>query len=496
MPLEQLATLVRRRPHLGGRRSFVAVNPRHRRFLERLGLRDADDFLDLPGEVVSGHPDRHVVRVVLGSGLNRRVAFLKREHRVPWSARLANAWHGFGWASQSLREARTLRALHAARVRAPDWLACGEDGRGRAFLLIAGVSGAVSLRSFLHAERLMPRPERLAFARRLGRALARVHAAGFDHPDLMSKHVLIHPHRRTVTLLDWPRSRRRPAVGWQERTRDLAALHASLADDLAGRRERLACLRAYLLACGDAWRPPAGVLLRLIRRRAEWLLRRRPVRELRQPPRPAAGERLRWVEGEALCVTRGFWRACRGRVPDWLVRAAREPAHCRSVESLPLETGGRGVLTRSPRASLLRLWLTWLRGRRYVSPELRQSGLAVRLRRFGVPVPRLLAFGQRPDGAAFLLTEEVAGAARVGDWLAAHPGDREAVVHQIETYSRRLAEAGCRVRHASDGWAVRPGRSGRPQVLLADLGRVRTRSRKPPSSRRAGTPRGGAGSHE
>ena len=201
------------------------------------------------------------------------------------------------------------------------------------------------------------------------------------------------------------------------------------------------------------------MLLRLIRRRAERLLRRRPIRELRQPPRPTTRERLRWIDGEALCVTRGYWRACRGRVPDWLVRAAREPAHCRSVESLPLETGGRGVLARSPQAGPLRLWLGRLCGRRYTSPELHQAGLVVRLRRFGVPVPRLLAFGQRPDGAAFLLTEEVAGAMPVGDWLAAHPGDRAAVAHQIETYARRLAEAGYRVRHAR-GWAVRPGRSG------------------------------------
>src|SRR5205814_7270336 len=135
------------------------------------------------------------------------------------------------WSSRSLREARTLRALHTARVRAPQWLACGEDGRGRAFLLVAGMAGAVSLRGFLHAERLMPQPERLAFARRLGGALARAHAAGFDHPDLTSKHVLIHPHRRTITLLDWQRARRRSSVGWQQRTRDLAVLHSSLADD-------------------------------------------------------------------------------------------------------------------------------------------------------------------------------------------------------------------------------------------------------------------------
>src|SRR5437879_6531456 len=90
---------------------WVTVHSRYRRYFTHLGLADARAFLDLPGEVVSGHPNRHVVRIVLGRGRQRFVAFLKREHRVPWRDRLANAWAGFGWVSKSQREAQVLDQL-------------------------------------------------------------------------------------------------------------------------------------------------------------------------------------------------------------------------------------------------------------------------------------------------------------------------------------------------------------------------------------------------
>src|SRR5438128_12219098 len=74
----------------GRRRAFVEVAPRYRPFLRHLGLIEADHFLALPAVIVSGHPDRHVGRVVLGTGAEVVAVFLKREHRVPWPARLAS----------------------------------------------------------------------------------------------------------------------------------------------------------------------------------------------------------------------------------------------------------------------------------------------------------------------------------------------------------------------------------------------------------------------
>src|SRR6185437_2145150 len=100
-------------------------------------------------------------------------AFLKREHRTRWRDRLANAWAGFGFVSKSCREYRLLQALAAAGVGCPEPVAAGEDGRGRAFLLLREVSGGRDLRAFLAG--LAPHERRRA-ARRLGGALARLHA--------------------------------------------------------------------------------------------------------------------------------------------------------------------------------------------------------------------------------------------------------------------------------------------------------------------------------
>ena len=92
----------------------LLVNPAYAAALDRAGLIQPEDFLRLPETIVSGHPGRQVSRVVLGNGPETIPAFLKREHRVPWKDRLANAWAGFGFVSKSYREARLLAAVRQA----------------------------------------------------------------------------------------------------------------------------------------------------------------------------------------------------------------------------------------------------------------------------------------------------------------------------------------------------------------------------------------------
>jgi hypothetical protein len=171
--------------------AFMEVNPQYEAFFKRHGLTGPEVVLTLPAVIISGHPERHVARVTLGSGMDTVPAFLKREHRILWKERFLNAWEGFGFVSKSRREAHTLQALQQAGLGCPDWIAVGEDGQGRAFLLIRGIQGAVDLRRFLYERRNQPAWKRRRFARRLGQTLARYHNAGFDHPDLYSKHILV-----------------------------------------------------------------------------------------------------------------------------------------------------------------------------------------------------------------------------------------------------------------------------------------------------------------
>ncbi len=296
----------------GGRRAgrcraFVEIHPRCRAFLRRQGLSEARHFLGLSGVVVSGHPDRSVARTILSDGEQTICAFVKRETGVSWSVRLASASAGFGFVSRSLREARTLEALGREGVGCPEWLAAGEDEYGRAFLLVRETPGAAELRTWLVQQTDPAVRRRLAHA--LGVALARLHAAGFSHPDLYSKHVLVGADGATVQFLDWQRSRRRVALSPRRRARDLASLHATLTDDLASARERLLCLRAYFagLAAAGAAPAAAGFLRQVLRYTRAARLRRRHVREKRQPPLTRAGcsNGGRWKAGP--CVWRRRW---------------------------------------------------------------------------------------------------------------------------------------------------------------------------------------------
>jgi tRNA A-37 threonylcarbamoyl transferase component Bud32 len=343
--------------------------------------------------IISGHPDRNVARVTVG-GPAGITAYLKREHRVHWRDRLGSAWAGFGLVSKSLREARTLAALSGAGVARPEWIAAGEDDHGRAFLLVEDLSGAVDLRQFLR-DRRGSQAEPYRFARRLGAALARIHEAGFDQPDLYAKHVLVDPRTPAVHLIDWQRSRRRSRIGLRRRAQDLAALDATLADDLATAHERLACLRAYVRAWQRA-APPALLthFAQDVRRRAERLLRRRRLRQERSSPPPVAAQGVLWLDGEALCITQDFWADLGGAVPEWLRQAPAVGARLTRAEVV-LPGGRRGLLVcrRSDRP-LAWLW-SLLRRRPLRSPELRQAGDLFRRRKHGLGAAQILAFGQR-----------------------------------------------------------------------------------------------------
>jgi tRNA A-37 threonylcarbamoyl transferase component Bud32 len=445
----------------------VEVNPAFAARFAALGLDTAAAFLDLPGEVVGGHPDRHVARIELPGG---PAFYLKREHAVGWRERLRNRRAGFGWASRSAREAAVLRELEAGGLSGPRWAAAGEDGRGRAFLLVEEVAGAADLRHALGDTGLSPEARR-ALAARVGGAAAAFHAAGLTTPDLVAKHVLVNP-AGTVTVIDWPSARRAPAVAAADRVRALAALHASVADRLATTRERLRVLWAALRharrtgAVGGRF----SDLARRVEREADGQRKRRSVRDQRQSGGPA--QRLVWLAGEQVCVIPEL-------AADWPRPAVAAPFYGCEPGTLDvrLPDGRAAVLVRGRAVAPLGRLRARLRGRPWRSPGVTLGRVLFHLDRYGVPAPRLLAFGQRLTGPFGC------------DWFALHtppdvpvpPDPDEQTAELVRRCLGRLHDAGCRPvgdPHAAFGL----GESG---VSVRDAARVRIVRRLTPADRAA-----------
>jgi hypothetical protein len=430
-------------------RAYLRVNPRFLPLMQHLGLTSPRAILSLPAVIVSGHPDRNVSRVTLGAGPGAVSAFLKREHRVRFPQRILNFFSGFGPVSLSQREADTLFRLRRAGKDCPEWIAVGADGRGRAFLLVEEIPGCVDLRRFL-ADWTASAPERRRFAKRLGETLARLHDSGFAHGDLYAKHILVHADRHALHFLDWQRSPRRHRLGPRERWRDLAALDATLAEELAVPRERLVCLNAY---CKSANIPGVASVQALTAiKKKRWLLsQRRHIREARQLPEATATQELIRLDGEALCITPDYFRNWNGKLPSTDQPPPQGDQVRRDDVSLP--QGRHGFLTRRRSSRFFAWLLTWFGAKPLVAPEVRHAGLLFRLQRYGVRTARLLAFGQRSSRPwkfeSFLLTESSGGSRgllkELGDFRAARR-KRTTLLRDAGATLQRLHSAGCFLR--------------------------------------------------
>jgi tRNA A-37 threonylcarbamoyl transferase component Bud32 len=464
------------------RMAQVEINPAYRDWLESQGLAQADRLFALPGVIICGHPRRQVVQVTLPAAPTARnpatgeaiTCYLKREHRVSWRQRIANALAGFGFISSSQREAGLLRQLRQAGVGCPDWIAAGEDDNGQAFLLLRSVGSGIDLASFLRRRPSASWLLRRQFARLLGESLAHLHEAGFAHHDLFAKHVLVNPQDGSVSFLDWQRSKWQMVVDGAQRWQDLAALHATLPDELARRRDRLACLRSYFRAVWPGWIPRAvrRDALREIERRAQRLLLRRKVREQRQTAMPIGSQRLIWLDGEAMCVTPEFHTALGGEMPAMLTDMPRQGVSRSEIEVPDLR---RALLVRRRAFDPLGWLASSVFGRPFVTPELQQVALLFRLQRHGIVTPRLLAFGQRRlrwTAGSFLLIERVEGV-DPGEWLreqAARPVEvarRRHVIRKVAELLQRIHAAGCQLGSAR--LVVQAASAPLPRIVLAEL---------------------------
>jgi tRNA A-37 threonylcarbamoyl transferase component Bud32 len=406
----------------------LTVHPAFAESFARLGLTAAGAFLDLPGEVVSGHPDRHVVRVELpGCG----AFYLKRQHVVGRREKRRNRAAGYGRVSRCEREAALLRQLGEANLPAPRWAAFGTHG-GRAFLLVEEVPRATDLRQLL-SDGGLSLPERRALAENLGRAVAAIHAAGFATPDLTAKHVLVDPRTLAVTFLDWQSATRSRGVSEAERAGALGALHASLAGALASPRERLGVLRAYghtALAAKD--------ILRASARHAK----RRSIRDQLQLPSGTSPQRLVWLAGEAVCAVPEVAEA-------WPRPAVAPPFYGFGPdgESQVRFAGRNAVLVRGRASAPLGRLVAWLRAAPWRSPGVTIGRVLFHLERYGVPAPRLLAFGQQLTTATaaewFALYETPPGVLLRRWRRTAASSYRRALLAPALECVRKLHDAGC-----------------------------------------------------
>ncbi len=342
------------------------------------------------------------------------------------------------------------------------------------------LTDAVDLRTYL-AGVSSRSAERRKFFHSLGAAIAKLHLASFDHPDLYSKHVLVGPDGSSH-IVNWQRSRRLRSLGARRRCQNLAALHATLGNSLASARDRLACLRSYVqFHLSAPLREGRAVMLRTIMSQAERLMRRRRVREMRRQPPVSQVQQLVWLDGEALCVTPDFLATLRGELTDYLALALLAPRRWGCPRqaggsklfstSVELGNGHRGLLMRRhSKRPLARLW-AWLRRERLGSPELEAAAIIFRLERFGLLGPRLLAVGQRHQfpwsTGSFLLMQLPRKTISLFEWLKGRSGrpgwtaerkQRWRVLRETASVLRTIHDAG----YSISDW----------KVALADLPKI------------------------
>jgi hypothetical protein len=435
------------------------VHPRYKAWLARCGVHSADAALSLAGEVVSGHTDRHVMRVDLRGGTSSRTAYLKREHVTGLKWRAKNWAAGFGWVSRCEREANTLESLETAGLPGPQWLAYGEDGTGRAFLLVDDLTGSTDLTTLLRDH---PPQGRLTdrLAERVGTALAELHASGFATPDLAAKHLFVGDGDDPVSVIDWPSAPKPGRVRDVDVVRWLGGLHAGVLPELADDRLRLRALWAYRRACRRLGRPVPyrfGSMAKAVHAAAERRQSRSSVRTQRHTT--DLRQRLVWVAGEAVVAipeVAAEWPTPAECSPFYPPSPAVTPPHGKR-ERVTLPGGRSAVLVRFHTVDPVGRMVAVVRERPWRSPAATAARVLFHLQRHGLPAPRLLAFGQRCTSAvaaeSFVCADMPPAAVALATFLArpsTTPAASAAVLAECGRLLRQLHDAGLRpVPHPS-----------------------------------------------
>jgi len=471
------------------RRRFLVIAPGCRDRSHRHGLSLAKDFLDLPCVRIGGHRHRYVARVGLPAGFGETSshaskpdkaftlkmgtcpeaawpgALLKVENRIPLLQRIASLRMGRGLASASEREALNLDMAARYGLPAPPWIAYGEH-RGRSFLLVSEISGAVSLGQAANTPRMA-----LNYAGWMGKTLAKMHALGVVHGDLFLKHVLFDPEKGEPVLVDWQRARVVHAPRISDRLRDLAALASSLPpasefqpgvpDESASTRLRQRilsrALSAYLSQSSKYPNPGATLpgfaeLWNLIDREVRQLVSRHGPRgsQSQQGHRPGHD----WVVvprehcREFAWTTLGIEKTQSVQsAMEWMGEAAPRLTEHGRVQGIRWirEASGKIVAGIAWWKGKRPIWGIRI-GKRPIGPEIALSRRLFHLDNLGIEGPKVLARGvQRIAGSKkvrihFLIFQPPKSGMSVALWLrrtAFHPGLRRKSL--LEAMGRALA---------------------------------------------------------
>lgn len=482
------------------------IQPGYEALLGANGLASFDAlFAATASEAVDGHRSRSVARLTLRAPDGGTVGIYLKRH---WGPAAAVAWADIlrlRWPHQRARREwnwtlRLARAGVAVAEPVAFGRSAGPDGP-RALIAVREVVGP-SLAAWLSGEAGRAPRACGTVAVALGRAVRRLHDAGFCFRDLYAKHVFLAglggPDPRVV-LIDAQRAWR--YTPWRS-VDDLAALYATTLAPAVRRTDRLRFLRAYL---GQA-RLDAGArrLVGRIGRRAAKVRGRGQdpnliaARHVAAPGlHPLAMEEVVSVDGGRLHVNEVFRPALEaaGLATLDALMSARGGAVYRDVPGrstvrLELADPGGGTRVvylkrhrRAPAATRLRRLLTLNEPISLARHELRQI---CRLTDAGIPTMRFVAIGEACSrlGPEFscLVTEEVPGAVQADDYCeqtfgrSAAPektAARRHLVREVARLARRFHGAGfvhrdfylCHI-------LVRPSDGGGVLLHLIDLQRV------------------------
>lgn len=433
---------------------WIEVHPRYRAWLEKCGIRTADTALSLSGEIVSGHPARHVMRVELRSATRTRTVYLKREHQIGWSVRLASARAGFGLVSRSEREAKILARLDEAGLPGVQWIAYGQDRHGQAFLMVDDLVGYHELRGILAKSDRSPAARAMMIAHGIGTMLAETHLAGFRVPSLSAKHLFFQENSLRPILIDWQSPQSLSAPNDESVAREFAVLHATTTDALASPRERLRVLWAYrrMMKVGlkQEQKPSLRMMVEAILRSQPSLNQKSSITSQRMPAQSSHDQRLVWLAGEAVCAVPAVAK-------DWPT-----PADCAPFYPHPGEpfVNARPITIRmsNAQAATLVRYREWnpvaslihhLRSRRRTSAGVAMARVLFQLDRAGVDVPAVFAFGQRRSRGAqesFVLFSQVPGERSWQNWhtdTAMSLNERRTMLTHVGETIRAIHDSRC-----------------------------------------------------